>query len=170
MSIIVHLYNLVSALLPSKFYSIRRRLLLIAGCTIGKSVSLNHNVKVYGNALTIGENTWISLDTIISSSYNKKEEIVIGKNCDIGPQVLFVTGTHKIGNQERRAGDGICLPIIIGDGTWIGARATIMGGAIVGKGSLVAAGSVVLPGSYPDNCFLVGVPAVIKKEFKNGIQ
>lgn len=163
-SILVHLYNLVSAVLPSKFYSIRRRLLIFAGCTIGKSVSLNHNVKVYGNALIVGDSTWISLDTIISSSYNKEEVVDIGKNCDIGPQVLFITGTHKIGNQERRAGEGICLPIRIGDGTWIGAKATILGGAKVGKGSLIAAGSVVLPGIYPDNSLLVGVPAVVKKE------
>ena len=126
-------------------------------------MAINYDIRVAGNAIEIMENTWLSIGTRLISSYNWNERIQIGRNCDIGPCVLIQTGTHKIGSEDRRAGRGKCLPITIGDGKWIGARATILGGANIGKGCVIGAGSLVLPGDYPENSLLVGAPAKVKR-------
>ena len=56
------------------------------------------------------------------------------------------------------------LPIIVGDGTWIGINATILGGTDIGKNCVVAAGAVV-KGKFPDYCVIGGVPARIIKQY-----
>ncbi|GHV88926.1 hypothetical protein AGMMS50267_12860 [Spirochaetia bacterium] len=52
--------------------------------------------------------------------------------------------------------------IKIGNNCWIGAKATVLDGAIIGNGCVVAAGAVVT-GSFPDNVVIGGVPAKILK-------
>lgn len=53
--------------------------------------------------------------------------------------------------------------IIIGDNCWIGAKATILDGTVIGNGCIIAAGSVVT-GQFPDNSIIVGIPARIIKQ------
>jgi acetyltransferase-like isoleucine patch superfamily enzyme len=48
--------------------------------------------------------------------------------------------------------------IVIGDDVWIGAKATILDGAVVGRHSVIAAGAVVR-GQFPERSVLAGVPA-----------
>ncbi len=163
-SIILFLYNILCNLLPSRYYNIRRAFLRAAKCKRGVGVSMNAYTRIAGNAIYIGANTCVSSGAHILSSFNDDERVKIGENCDIGPEVLFVNGTHMIGDSSRRAGRGQCLPITIGDGCWIGARSIILGGVTIGDGCVVAAGSVVKPGVYPNNCLLAGVPASIKKQ------
>lgn len=163
MNSLTHLYNLTASILPSRCHGIRRWLLNISGCKIGLGVSMNYDIKIAGNAIEIGDNTWLSIGSRLVASYNSNERIKIGKNCDIGPFVIIQTGTHDIGSSERRAGKGKCLPITIGDGTWVGANATILGGANIGKGCVLGAGCLVLKGDYPDNSLLVGIPAKVKR-------
>ena len=167
MNVLTHMFNLLTNIFPSRSHGIRRFLLNMSGCKVSHGVAINYDIKIAGNAIEIGENTWLSIGSRLVSSYNWSEKIVIGKNCDIGPFVVIQTGTHDIGNMERRAGKGKNSPINIGDGTWIGSRATIMGGATVGKGCVIGAGSLVLPGDYPDNSLLVGVPAKIKRNLNS---
>lgn len=52
--------------------------------------------------------------------------------------------------------------IKIGNNCWIGAKATILDGTILGNGCIVAAGAVVR-GTFPDNAVIGGVPAQILK-------
>jgi maltose O-acetyltransferase len=164
MNLLTHTYNLLTNLFPSRSHRIRIFILNASGCKIASGVAINYDIKVAGNAIEIQENTWLSIGSRLVSSYNWNERIKIGRNCDIGPFVVFQTGTHVIGNSERRAGKGKSLPITIGDGTWVGARATILGGVNIGEGCVVGACSLVLPGDYPKNSLLVGVPAkVIRK-------
>jgi len=86
-------------------------------------------------------------------------------NCDIGPNVSFVTGTHLIGKFNRRAGLGFSSRIKIGDGCWIGASVVILGGVKIGNGSVVAAGAVVI-NNIPKNTLVGGVPAKLIKKLK----
>ncbi|WP_373693888.1 hypothetical protein [Parafrankia sp. BMG5.11] len=72
---------------------------------------------------------------------------------------MFECGSHRVGSSSRRAGKGYSSSISVGEGTWVGARALILGGAELGPGSIVAAGAVVLAGTYPPNALLAGVPA-----------
>jgi len=48
--------------------------------------------------------------------------------------------------------------VVIGQGCWIGARVTILGGVRVGKGCVIGAGSIVKE-SIPDWSIAVGSPA-----------
>ena len=55
----------------------------------------------------------------------------------------------------------------IGDGTLIGMKAVLLGGAVIGKNCLVAAGCVVSPNMVvPDGMLIVGVPGKVARALK----
>lgn len=83
---------------------------------------------------------------------------VIGERVAIGYGVMFITISHAVGSADARAGDGFKKSIRIGDGTWIGARATILPGVTVGEGCVIAAGAVVTADCDPHSLY-GGVPA-----------
>jgi len=118
------------------------------------------SVKMKLKWLSVGDNTFIGHETLITGG---DVLVKIGKNVDIGPRCVIVTGTHEIGDSTHRAGEGKSQSIIIGGGTWIGAHSTILGGVSIGQGCVIAAGSLVSE-NIDDNCLVAGVPArVIRK-------
>ena len=80
------------------------------------------------------------------------------KSVFLGPFVRLITNEHEMGGPQQRAANNAAPPITIGDGTWIGAGATVLGGVTIGRGCMVAAGAVVTP-DVPDNTVVGGVPA-----------
>ena len=84
--------------------------------------------------------------------------IYIGDNVWIGMDVCFVCPTHEKGNKNQRAGKPIYKDIVVGQGSWIGARCTILPGVTIGEGCIIAAGSVVTT-DIPQNTLYGGVPA-----------
>lgn len=157
-----HLINLILwGLPPSRWFELRRTCLNFAKVYIGKGSSFCGRGWIYGRgSLQIGSNTWLSPGVIFHTHLDAP--IVIGSNCDIGSAVEFIPGSHCIGNSSRRAGTGIARPIIIGNGTWIGAKSIILGGVSIGDGCIVASGAVVIRDVAP-NTLVAGVPARIKK-------
>jgi len=85
-------------------------------------------------------------------------KITIGDRVAIGPNTMFITSTHRIGDFNARAANLETAPIVLQDGAWIGAGATILPGVTVGSGSIVAAGAVVTKDVLP-NTLVGGVPA-----------
>ncbi len=149
---------------PTRFFTFRRRLLKLAGVKISKSVCFSGHGWIYGRGkLSLGEGTWLSPGVNLYT--HQAATISIGKSCDIGPGVNFITGTHEIGTTERRAGTGIAKSISIGDGTWIGANSTILAGVDIGTGCVIAAGSVIT-NSVPDNRLVAGVPGKVKSDLQ----
>lgn len=122
---------------------------------------MNAAVRVYGHFLEIGEETWIGSEVVFWTG--PRGPIIIGGRCDVGPAVYFVSGSHDIGGEARRAGRGRADRIEVGDGCWIGCRATILGGAVIGRGCVIASGAVVKSGIYAANLLLAGVPAEEKR-------
>ena len=157
-----HLINLLMwPLPPTRLFALRRFLLRLAGVRIARSACFCGRGWIYGRGgLTIGSGTWISPQATVFTHVDAGVEI--GDNCDIGPDVHFVVGTHEMGDKNRRAGAGNAKPIVIGNGVWVGASAKILGGVTIHRGAVVAAGSVVT-GDVPENVLVAGVPAVIKK-------
>lgn len=102
--------------------------------------------------VTIGKNVFINRDAYI------RPNTTIGDNVRIGPFVRLISDTHEVGPSTRRAGKSRFDPIVIGDGTWIGAAVTVIGGVSIGKGCIIAAGAVVTR-DIPDNTMVGGVPA-----------
>jgi len=158
----VHLVNLVSSLLPqTRWFSLRRHLYRWAGADVGPGAKINGGVVLQGPNVTIGDETWIGRRTEIVPG--SRAAVTIGMRCDVSQDVLFVTGTHEIGSPNRRAGVGRSDAITVGDGCWIGARATLLGGTSLGNGVVVGAGSVVM-GVFPNNVLIVGTPARVVRE------
>jgi maltose O-acetyltransferase len=105
--------------------------------------------------VTIGAGTFVNVDCFFDGS----APITIGRGCNIAMGVLLCTSTHDVGGPDRRAvlptrGE----PVTIGDGCWIGARATILPGVTVAPGCVVAAGAIVTRDTEP-NGELRGIPA-----------
>jgi maltose O-acetyltransferase len=156
--------NFILLVLPvSKFFKFKREILTWMGVEIGRGASVNGHTWFYGRGkIRIGEGTWIGPRCRFYAT--EGTTIDVGANCDIAPEVAFVTGTHEMGTSERRAGPGFSKSITIGNGCWLGARVTVMGGANIGSGTLVAAGSLVRS-DVPSNCLAAGVPAVVKRTY-----
>ena len=143
---------------------VKRYFLNLAGMRIAGDALINGGTRFLGRGqVIVGGQTWVGPNCSFYTHPNAS--IVIGDRCDIAPEVSFVTGSHVLGTSERRAGDGCTKPIFIGNGCWIGARATILGGVRVGNGSVVAAGAVVTK-DVPENSLAGGVPARLIRQLK----
>lgn len=123
--------------------------------------------------LQIGNNVWIWHFSIIDAS----NKITIGDGCQIGAWVGIFTHSSHIAirlysgdsyiktSQQERVGY-LKGAVVIGDYTFIGAKALIMPNVTIGKGCLIAAGALVNK-SVPDFSIVVGNPGVIKGSTKD---
>ncbi len=142
---------------PTRFFGVKRHLANTIGINVDDGVCINGYTCFFGRGkVFIGRDTWIGLRNAFYCT--QLAEIRIGANCDIGPDVAFVPGTHQTGSHERRAGKGAGGNIVIEDGCWIGARVTILGGVTIGNSSIIGAGSLVNK-DVPANTIYAGVPA-----------
>jgi acetyltransferase-like isoleucine patch superfamily enzyme len=82
-------------------------------------------------------------------------EIRIGHDVSVGHDVTFLTSTYTTGTSAQRAGAPRSAPIAVGDGVWIGARATILPGVTIGAGSVISAG-VAVGEDVPENTLVTG--------------
>jgi maltose O-acetyltransferase len=139
-----------SPLMPRPF---RWRALRVLGMKVERS-RISPDVWFGSNQITIGEGTFINYRCM----FNTSAPVTVGRNCDIGMRVTFVTSSHEKGESERRAGAPTANPICIGDGVWIGAGSLILPGVTVGDGAIIAAGAVVAHDCAPDGIY-AGVPA-----------
>lgn len=157
-----HLLNFIlNVLPPTRLFALRRALLRLSGVRLADDACLCGGGWIYGRgALSVGEASWVSPGVVIHT--HVEAAISIGDRCDIGPGVEFVTGSHLIGDNRRRAGLGTAAPIVVESGCWIGARALVMGGVTIGSGAIVAAGAVVKR-DVPGNTLVAGVPATVKR-------
>lgn len=140
-----------SPLLPS---ALRRALLRLGGMHIGN--------KVWGLERCWFESAQVSIGTGSGVNagcwFEGAGRIELGENVGLGPEVMIVTSTHAVGpdGEVRRAQQ--YRDVRIGDGAWIGARATILPGVTIGEGAVIAAGAVVTKDCEPGGLY-GGVPA-----------
>jgi maltose O-acetyltransferase len=138
------------------FPKVNRFCLLLIGHKIGRESLIYSSVEVLGLIkLDIGTNVFVGHKTLFMGG---KSNIKIGNNCDISSSVSLISGSHELGNINRRAGKGISNDITIGDGVWVGYGSLILGGVTIGDGVIIAAGSVVNK-SVPKSTIYGGVPA-----------
>jgi len=157
--------NLVSGISPqTRCFGLRGVVYRAAGVQVAATARLNGLVRIHHPNVTIGPETWLGAGAqLIPTAVS---HIRIGSRCDIGPDVMFVTGSHEQGDGNRRAGRGFSAGISVGDGTWVGARATFLAGSSVGKGCMVAAGALVRD-TFPDNVLIAGVPARVVRQLSH---
>lgn len=149
------LVNKVLAGTNPRYFEIKRRLLNLAGHSIGKGTKVVGPIECYGR-LTTGTDCWIGKNLKI----NGNGIVKIGDRCDIAPEVTFQTGGHKIGDAHRRAGKGEKFTQQVGNGVWIGGRVTILGNTTIGD-SCVIAGCACVTKDIGANILAGGVPAKI---------
>ena len=82
-------------------------------------------------------------------NFNKKERLVIGNFCSIGPKVAFIlSAEHELTNISTFPYKVKCLKeqqfeglskgdIIVGDDVWIGCGAIILSGVHIGQGAVI---------------------------------
>ncbi len=151
-----YVIQLLFLVLPdTRLYRFKAFLLRLRGFRIGDNVRVVSSAKLKLKYLSVGANTFISHDTLIEGG---DVLVQIGQNVDIGPRCVIAFGTHEIGDSTHRAGKGRSKSVIIGDGTWIGAHSTILGGVRIGQGCVIGAASLVRE-DVEANCLVAGVPA-----------
>lgn len=157
----------------------------------GHDSVLYHPLCIRGREnICIGNQTTI-LNGVRMQVYNdltgKQSKIKIGDNCYIGYNNTFLAGgnitledgvlmasnilisseNHSINpespdyymNQKLS-----CDPIIVGEGTWIGEKVSILSGVTIGKKCVIGAGSIVTK-DIPDFSIAVGSPAKVIKKY-----
>lgn len=90
--------------------------------------------------------------------FDSRESITVGDHCSLAPEVMLCTSGHRPGDAAKRAGAYEAAPINVRNGSWLGTRATILGGVTIGEGCIVAAGAVVTQDCAPHGMY-AGVPA-----------
>jgi acetyltransferase-like isoleucine patch superfamily enzyme len=144
-------------LLPeTRCFALKSALLRWMGIKVGRGVRVCSSVTFLGNGcLEIGDDTWIGQQVLIICS----SHICIGSNVDIGPRVFIGTGTHQLDPVGlHSAGVGVNKDVVVGNGAWLCASATILPGVSIGQKAVVAAGAVVTE-NVPDRKIVGGVPA-----------
>jgi acetyltransferase-like isoleucine patch superfamily enzyme len=141
------------------FDTYRYLLLRWAGMTIrGRcTVWAPLTVRPVGGAtnVEIGEGSFINADVRFGVP---KDKVVIGKNVQVGPRVMFETVGHGLYYVPGVGRGTTSRPIVVEDEVWIGAGSIIVQGVTVGRGAVVGAGSLVTRDVAPGTV-VVGVPA-----------
>lgn len=135
-----------------------------AGAHIGNNVRIVSSARFYlSGELSIGDNTWIGEDALVVGG---NADVKIGCNVDIGPRVVIVTGSHRLWETSMRAaGSGYSEPIVVSDGVWIGACATVLGGVTIGECAMVASSSLVNRSIEPFTA-VAGIPSKLVKRYR----
>ena len=84
--------------------------------------------------------------------FDLNASVTIGNHVAVGHEVRFLTSVTQEGVQSA-------APITVGDGAWLGARCTIMGGVSIGAGSVIGAG-VTVSADIPPNMLITGAKPV----------
>jgi maltose O-acetyltransferase len=159
------LVRLVLSIFPAyTAFHLRAAMIRLVGFSIGKRTIFFDAPQILGHPniykqFSAGEDCLIGPGCYIDLA----GKIIFEDHVSVGPQVMFITGTHSIGPSQSRLGQLIMKDIVIGSGTWIGARCTILPGVTIGKGAVIAAGAVVTK-DIPPNSLAAGIPARVVRQ------
>lgn len=159
----ITLWYFVNALIVraswNPFIGVKVALLRAFGAKIGKGLVIKNNViikspwnLVIGDDCWIGENCWI----------DNLDKVTIGSNVCISQGAMLLTGNHDytIASMPYRN-----APIVIDNGAWIGAQATVCPGVNVHCNAILTVGSIATK-DMEENGIYQGNPAVKIRERK----
>jgi maltose O-acetyltransferase len=154
---------LMSAIPPYVGGGIRSAIMRMVGFHIGSRTRIWGKPFVVGGGdiyhkLSIGEDCYVGIDIY----FDMAGSITIGNRVGLGPQIMFITGSHTVMGSYKRTGQLIPKSITVRDGAWIGARALILPGITIGEGAVIGAGAVVTRNVRP-NTLVAGSPASLRR-------
>ena len=116
--------------------SLKVWLLRLFGAKMGKGVVIKPSVNIkFPWKLRVGHHSWIGEGVWIDNL----SEVIIGSNVTLSQGCLLLTGSH---DHRKETFDFVTFPIILEDGAWICARATVLGGTNCRSHSILTANSV----------------------------
>ena len=122
---------------------------VMAGAKIGNRCSLGQNVFV-GSGVSIGDNVKIQNNVSLYTG------VIIEDDVFLGPSCVF---TNVINPRSQINRKDKYLPTLVRLGATIGANATIVCGATIGRYAFIGAGALVR-GDVSDYALMLGVPAI----------
>lgn len=130
--------------------------------------TLANNVRI-GSQVTLRGNLVFGSDVTVNPMTNIIGNVNIGDAVRIASGVQIFGFNHGYDRVDRYIKDQPITSegIVIGNGTWIGAGASIVDGVTIGANSVVAAGAVVTK-SFPEFSIIGGVPAKFLKSRLQG--
>ncbi len=159
------LWFFVNALLVkaswNPFMGVKIALLRAFGAKIGRGTVIKNNVCVkFPWKLEVGDNVWLGENAWIDNL----DKVAIGNNVCISQGALLLTGNH---DYTLSSFDYRNAPIVVEDGAWIGAKALVCPGVVVGTHAVLAAGGVATKSLRPWTVYQ-GNPAKEIRERKIG--
>lgn len=125
-----------------------------AGLDVDLRCQFKPGVIVRSRKLSIGSGSTVNYRCV----FDNRAGVRIGRRVGVSVGVSFITSGHDMSDSRARAGLGRLAPIVVGDGAWIGANATILGGVSIGPGAVVGAGALVTR-DCDANALYIGIPA-----------
>lgn len=122
------------------------------------------NASVMGN-VTFGEDVSVWYGAVIRADV---EAIIIGDRSNIQDTAVLHADPGDpivIGNDVTIGHGAIVHGAIVGDGSLIGMRATVLNKVVIGKNCIIGACALVTEGmQIPDNSLVVGIPAKVVRQ------
>lgn len=138
---------------------LRKGLLKAFGAKIGPRVIVKQNVTVkFPWRLTIGADTWIGEGAWIDNL----AEVAIGADVCISQGAYICTGSHDWSSPSF---DLITSPVVVGDGSWVCAKAVVGPGVTLGAGAVVALGAIATH-DVPPMSILRADGKIVKRKFE----
>ena len=110
----------------------------------------------------MGKNVYVNFHV----TFIDDDDIFIGDNVMIAPNVTIITATHPINPNLRKHSLQYNKPVHIKDNVWIGASVTILPGVTIGENSVIGAGSVITKDVEP-NSIIVGNPGHLLRKIED---
>lgn len=141
------------------FHTIRNFWYQLFGIKLGTGSTLHMGARIYDpRNIVIGDDTIIGEKATLDGRKqlaNSDGGLEIGSHVDIASEVMIWTSQHDLSDPDFKP---VEKKVIIEDYVFIGPRAIILPGVVLGKGSVVAAGAVVTKSVEPMS-MVAGVPA-----------
>jgi len=148
------LFFVRSGIIPAS--SIIVAILKMFGAKIGKDVRIKPGIYVhYPWRLTIGDHSWIAACRIENLA-----QVTIGENVCISQEAMLLTGNH---DYKTTGFDLITKPIVLENGSWIGAKAIVCPGITVASHAVLTVGAIATKDLLPYAIYQ-GNPAIKVKD------
>lgn len=115
-----------------------------------------------GGHLVVKDNVFLGVGAIVVCL----GAIEIGPGCMIAEYVVIRDQDHGMESLPVSRSGFVVAPIVLGGDVWVGAKASILKGSLIGDGAVVGAHSVVR-GSIPSGSLAVGAPAKVVKKIRS---